>query len=46
MSKNTKMFDNIVVLSMKDVWHNIFLTLYDESSGKYIGFTELENKIY
>jgi omega-6 fatty acid desaturase (delta-12 desaturase) len=46
MSKNTKMFDNIIVLSMKDVWNNIFLTLYDESSGKYIGFTELENKIY
>jgi omega-6 fatty acid desaturase (delta-12 desaturase) len=46
ISQNTKMFDNIIVLSMKDVWHNIFLTLYDESSGKYIGFTELENKIY
>ena len=46
MSKNTKMFDNIVVLSMKDVWCNIFLTLYDESSGRYIGFTELENKVY
>jgi omega-6 fatty acid desaturase (delta-12 desaturase) len=44
--QNTKMFDNIIVLSMKDVWYNIFLTLYDESSGKYIGFTELENKIY
>jgi omega-6 fatty acid desaturase (delta-12 desaturase) len=44
ISQNTKMFDNIVVLSMKDVWDNIFLTLYDESSGKYISFTELENK--
>lgn len=45
ISKNTKMFDNIVVLSMIDVWNNIFLTLYEESSEKYVSFTEIENKM-
>lgn len=44
IAKNTRMLENVVVLSMKDVFNNLFLTLYDESSGRYVGFADSEKK--
>jgi omega-6 fatty acid desaturase (delta-12 desaturase) len=44
MLQNTKMIDNIVILSMKDVFNNLFLTLYDESSGRFVGFSNSDKK--
>ena len=44
IKKNTKMLENVAVLSMKDVFNNLFLTLYDESSGRYVGFADSEKK--
>ncbi|NDA89593.1 MAG: hypothetical protein EBY20_01570 [Alphaproteobacteria bacterium] len=44
IAKNTRMLENVVVLSMKDVFNNLFLTLYDESSGKFVSFSYSEKK--
>jgi len=44
IEKNTKMLETVVVLSMKDVFNNLFLTLYDESSGRYVSFNDIEKK--
>ena len=39
------MFDNIVTLSMKDCYNNLWLAMYDEESKKYITFVEADEKI-
>jgi omega-6 fatty acid desaturase (delta-12 desaturase) len=44
IAKNTRMLENVVVLSMKNVFKNLFLTLYDESSRRYVSFDEVECK--
>jgi len=38
-------FKNIVKLSMKDCYNNLWLTLYDEESDRYISFKEADDKI-
>ena len=38
-------FKNIVKLSMKDCYNNLWLTLYDEESDRYISFREADEKI-
>ena len=38
--KNTNELDNITKLSMNDCYHNLWLTLYDETNEKYISFKE------
>ena len=38
-------FKNIVKLSMKDCYNNLWLTLYDEESDRYISFKEADEKI-
>ena len=38
-------FNNINKLSMKDCYHNLWLTLYDEDTDKYISFKEAGLKI-
>jgi hypothetical protein len=44
IAKNTRMLENVVVLSMKDVFNNLFLTLYDEASEKFVSFSYSEKK--
>jgi len=38
------MFDNIVKLSLKDCYNNLWLSLYDEDNKKYITFEEIKDK--
>ena len=38
-------FNNITKLSINDCYHNLWLTLYDESNDKYISFNEADLKI-
>ena len=38
-------FKNIVKLSMKDCYNNLWLTLYDEESDRYISFKEADKMI-
>ena len=45
MLKNTDDLDNITKLSMRDCYHNLWLSLYDEENDKYISFEEIDKKI-
>ena len=45
MLENTDDLDNITKLSMRDCYHNLWLTLYDEENDKYISFGEIDKKI-
>jgi len=45
LEKTEPGFKNIVKLSMKDCYNNLWLTLYDEESDRYISFEEADNKI-
>jgi omega-6 fatty acid desaturase (delta-12 desaturase) len=44
IKENSRMIENVVILSMKDVFNNLFLTLYDESTGRYVSFNEIKKK--
>jgi omega-6 fatty acid desaturase (delta-12 desaturase) len=41
----SNMFDNVVKLSMKDFYNNLWLVLYDEDKKKYITFKEADKEI-
>lgn len=41
----SNMFDHIVKLSMTDCMNNIWLSLYDESTNKYITFQEADKRM-
>jgi len=45
LEKTEPEFKNIVKLSMTDCYHNLWLTLYDEESDRYISFKEADEKI-
>jgi len=45
ITKNTDELDNITRLSMRDCYHNLRYSLYDEENNKYISFAEAELKI-
>lgn len=45
VKKKCDLFDNVPTLSMKDCYNNLWLTLYDEESKRYITFEEAEIKI-
>ena len=45
ITKTTNELDNIVRLSMRDCYHNLWYSLYDEENNKYISFAEAELKI-
>ena len=42
ITHNTNLFDNIVTLSMYDCYNNLWLTLYDEDTNRYITFQEAD----
>lgn len=41
---NSNMFDNVVKLTMTDCYNNLWLSLYDEDTNKYITFEEADKK--
>jgi hypothetical protein len=41
----SKMFDNIVKLTMMDCFHNLWFMLYDNENKKYITIEEAEQSI-
>ena len=41
----SNMFDNVVKLSMKDCYNNLWLVLYDEDKKRYITFKEADEEI-
>ena len=45
LEKTEPSYKNIVKLSMKDCYHNLWLTLYDEEEDKYISFKDADQKI-
>lgn len=45
VKQNSDLFDNVPTLSMMDCYNNLWLTLYDEDSNKYITFEEANKKI-
>jgi omega-6 fatty acid desaturase (delta-12 desaturase) len=40
----SNMFDNIVTLSMRDCYNNLWLTLYDEDTNRYITLHEYDSQ--
>ena len=43
VTSKSNMFNNIVNLSIKDCYNNIWLVLYDQDKNKYITFNILRN---
>ena len=41
----SNMFDNVVKISMKDYYNNLWLVLYDEDKKKYITFKQADEEI-
>ena len=41
----SNIFDNIIKLSMKDCYNNLTLSLYNETTNKYITFAEADKII-
>jgi omega-6 fatty acid desaturase (delta-12 desaturase) len=43
--QNSNLFDNIVKLSMKDCYNNLWLVMYDEDNKKFLTFEEADKQM-